>query len=290
MAPRKVGFAEGFRCLLQGLRMAYGRRHGLARYWLLPMLLALAIVAGAWVLLWVFSDDVVRLVWSEPALEAWHGVQHALWRLVALIVFLASAGLAALSAVLLFSLLTVPVNDLLSERVEGVLGTWTPRPFSIRFLLADLVRGVAYLLVRFCLKMLWLVPLFLVSLAVPVVGQLAYVVVGGWFACKYTGLDYLDWCAARRALSWRDRLAVGKANRLAVVGLGAGVVLSLLVPFLFVVVWPGAVAGGTILFLKLHGAVDDAQVERLLRARGLTSRLLPNHDRASSSAPRAASV
>lgn len=269
---RKLSFLEGVRCLLQGLRMAYGRRHRLARYWLVPTLLALLVVAGGWVLFWVLSDDVVRLVWSEPARDEWRGLAHVLWRLVAVIVFVASAGLLALFSTSLFSLLTTPVNDLFSEKVEGLLGTWTPRPFSLRFLLTDAAQGVWFVAVRFCLKMLWLVPLFLVSLVVPVIGQLLFAVVGGYFVCKYTGMDYVDWCAARRALTWKDRLAFGKANRLALCGLGAGVVVSLLVPFLFVVVWPGAVVGGTILFLKIEGAVDDAHVERVLRAGAVRAR------------------
>src|SRR5512138_2844628 len=103
---REPGFLEGLRCLLQGLRLAYAPRAGLTRYWLVPTILALVIVAGSWIVLWLFSDDVVRLVWSEPALGDWGGVKHVLWRLVALIVSVASAGLVAISSVLLFTILT----------------------------------------------------------------------------------------------------------------------------------------------------------------------------------------
>jgi CysZ protein len=262
------GFVDGFRCLLQGLRLAYGGRHGLARYWLVPGLLALVLVAGSWVLCWTYSADVVRLLWSEPALDAWGGLAHALWRLAAFVVFLAAAGLIAISSTTLFTLLTLPVNDLYSERVEGILGTWTPRPFSVRFLLADLGQGLVFALARFALKLAWLVPLFFASLFVPVVGQAVYVGVGGYFLCKYTGLDYVDWCAARRGFAWTDRLAFGKAHRAAVCGFGAGVVLSLFVPLLFVLVWPGAVAGGTLLFLRIQGLVAEEDVQRVLGAAG----------------------
>lgn len=265
-APRP-GFLAGLRCLQQGLRMAYGTRCGLARYWLVPGIAALVVVAGSWIVFWKVSGAVVRLVWSEPSLDAWGGLEHALWRLVAVVVFLAAAGLMAICSVTLFTVFTTPVNDVFSEKVEGVLGTWTPRPFSVGFLVKDVAQGMAYALARFALKMLWLVPLFFVSLFIPVVGQAVYVVVGGYFLCKYTGLDYLDWSAARRGLGWKERLALAKTHRLAVCGLGAGVVVSLLVPLLFVVIWPGAVVGGTILFLKLHGLVDDAQVERALQGR-----------------------
>jgi CysZ protein len=259
-----LGFLGGLRCLLQGLRLAYGGRHRLARYWLAPGVLAFFLVVGSWLLCWTLSDQVVGLIWSEPALGAWGGVTHALWRLTAVVVFLAAAGLIAISSVTLFTLLTLPVNDLFSEKVEGILGTWAPRPFSVRFLVSDVGAGMRYALARFFLKLLWLVPLFFLSLFVPVLGQAVYLLVGGYFLCKYTGLDYVDWCAARRGMGWQDRLAFGKAHRLAICGFGAGVVLSLLVPLLFVVVWPGAVAGGTILFLELQGLTTDAQVRRVL--------------------------
>jgi CysZ protein len=268
MTERKLGFIDGFSCLFQGLRLTYGTKLGLAKYYLPPMILALLIVASAWVLFWNISDDIVRFVWAEPALNAWFGFKHLLWRVVSLVVFVASAGLVALSSVFLFSLLTASVNDLFSEKIEGILGTWTPRNFSFRFLITDLGHSAKFMFIRFCMKMAWLIPLFIASILIPVIGQAVYVFVGGYFLCKYTGMDYIDWCAARREISWKDRLAFGKTHKLAVCGLGAAVVLSFFIPLLFVVVWPGAVAGGTILFLKIEGAIDDASIERVIHMKG----------------------
>jgi CysZ protein len=118
------------------------------------------------------------------------------------------------------------------------------------------------------MKAMWLVPLFILSFLVPVVGHLIYGIVGGYFLCKYTGMDYIDWCAARRGLSWKERLAFAKVHRRAVAGLGFGVVLSFMVPLLFVAVWPGAVAGGTILFLKIKGLYQSNHLDNRITAKG----------------------
>lgn len=250
--PIVLGFWDGFRCLFFGLRMVYVTHRELAKYYLIPMILAFLLIGGTWALFWHYSDDLVNWVWTEPSMDAWWGMKHLLWRLAAVAVFLAGVVVTAVSSTFLFSLLTASVNDLFSEKVEGILGTWAPRDFSIAFLLTDLAQTLKFELIRFAMKVAWLLPLFILSFIVPVAGHLVYLTVGGYFLCKYTGMDYVDWPSARRGRVWKERLLFAKVHRAAVAGLGAGVVLSLFVPLLFVVIWPGAVAGGTILFLKIE--------------------------------------
>ena len=63
----------------------------------------------------------------------------------------------------------------------------------------------------------------------------------------------------------KERLAFARKHRFPIVGFGTAVVLSFMVPLLFVIVWPGAVAGGTLLFLALteHRSVErDARFDR----------------------------
>jgi CysZ protein len=155
-------------------------------------------------------------------------------------------------AVICTMIAAAPLSDFISERVEGILGTWTPRPFSVRFLLRDLGSTVLLELRRALIKLAWLLPLFLVSLFVPVVGQVAYIVLGGYLLAKFLGMDYVDWSLARRGYTWRERFAFAKAHRSALLGFGTAVIIALLVPFGFIAVWPGAVAGGTILCTRLE--------------------------------------
>ena len=115
----------------------------------------------------------------------------------------------------------------------------------------DLGQTIRLEVARAARKIVWLLPLFLVSLLVPIVGELVYLVVGGYLLSKFAGMDYIDWSAARRGWSWRRRLAFAGRHRYVLVGFGSLVVLSLMIPLAFVALWPGAVAGGTLLFADL---------------------------------------
>ena len=248
-----VGFFGGFFTIFRGFRVVYIDHRRLARWYLPPMLLSFLFILGAWLLFWNISDDVVQWVWAEPDQEVWWGVKHIIWKAASVVLFVTLAVVTAISSVFIFSLFAAPFADIISENVEGILGTWSPRDFSVRFLLKDIASTISFEITRFGIKLMWLLPLFILSFIVPVVGHFVYIFFGGYFLCKYTGMDYIDWCAARREWSWKERLAFARRHRFAVAGFGSAVVLSLMVPFLFVVVWPAAVAGGTILFLRLTG-------------------------------------
>jgi CysZ protein len=68
----------------------------------------------------------------------------------------------------------------------------------------------------------------------------------------YLGVDYIDWPAARRDWSVRDRLSFARAELPAVAGFGTGVWILLFVPLVNLFFMPAAVAGGTMLFLSLE--------------------------------------
>jgi CysZ protein len=249
MVPnRKIGFAAGFRHLFAGLRFAYGQHRELAAFYLPPMLFGVLVLIIGWIIFAHVVDDIVALVWDEP--DNWF--LHALWSIVSFLTWVICAAGTAVFAVIAMMIAAAPLSDFISERVEGVLGTWTPRPFSVRFLVRDLGSTILLELRRALIKIAWLLPLFIASLFIPVVGQIAYIVLGGYILAKLLGMDYVDWSLARRGYSWRERFAFAKAHRAALVGFGTAVTLALLVPFGFIAVWPGAVAGGTMLCAKLE--------------------------------------
>ena len=164
-----------------------------------------------------------------------------------------------------------------SRTITGILDRpeWTGAiVFGVMFLMAlplrtdDLWQTVRLELRRVATKAAWLLPLFALSLIIPVIGQAIYLLAGGYLLSKLTGTDYIDWCAARRGWSWKTRLAFANQHRWSVIGLGTAVVLSLMIPLAFVVVWPGAVAGGTILFTSLHQ--DSANPDNKIEGAGKT--------------------
>jgi CysZ protein len=257
------GFAWGFASLFRGAKVVYVDHRELARFYFPPMILALCFVVGAWVFFWLNVNDVVGWVWAEPKSDAWFGIKHFFWGAVAFLLWIILAIFTALATVFLFQLFAAPFSDFISERVEGIAGTWNPRDFSFGFLVKDLGQTIAFELIRFGIKLMWLVPLFLLSLIIPVIGHLVYVGLGGYFLSKYTGMDYIDWCAARRGWTWKERLAFAKKHRFALCGLGTGVVISFMIPLLFVLVWPAAVAGGALLFGDLHGTEEPGNLKTL---------------------------
>ncbi len=253
-----VGFAGGFRCLFSGLRFAYvdhGRQ--LARFYLPPMLIGLTILVGGWFLFGETVDTVVAWIWAEPLSSEYDwqwvwGIVHFAWNAIHVLAWIILAMANVVVSLAVFMLCASPFNDIISERVEGIIGTWTPRPFSIGFLLRDLGHTILLELSRLGLKIAWLLPLLIVSTIIPVIGQIFYLVFGGYLLAKFLGMDYVDWVLARRGYTWKERLAFGKRNRWALVGFGTAMVLALMIPLGFVAVWPGAVAGGTILCTRLE--------------------------------------
>jgi CysZ protein len=221
------------------------------------MVLALVLITGAWILLYHTVDSAIAWIWPKPDGDAWWGVLHFLYNALKVVLWLLLSVGATLLTVFTYSLLAAPFSDTLSEQVEAILGTWSAGEFSLAFMFKDLGETVKLEISRLGVKLAWLVPLFVLSIVLPIPGHLLNVGVGGYILCKYTGMDYVDWCAARRGWSWEERLAFAKRHRAAILGLGAAVVLSFFIPLLFVFVWPAAVAAGTLLFTDLIRA-DEA--------------------------------
>lgn len=246
-----LGFTAGFRSLFKGLRFVYVDHRELSKLYIPPMIIALLFVIGAWLFFAASIDTVTGWIWDEPTGGFW----RALWSILAALIFLVlGLGIAILVMVCL-PVFVAPFNDLLSERIEDILGTWQAPAFSFSFLIKDLGQTIALELRRAGIKLLWLAPLFLFSF-VPVVGSIVYFIFGSYFLTKYTGMDYIDWCAARRGWTWSERMAFARKHRWTLCGLGSAVVLSLLIPLAFPIVWPGAVAAGTLLFTQIQR--DDA--------------------------------
>ncbi len=252
MQTTASGFALGFASLFRGFRLVYVDRRDLARFYLPPMVLALLFLIAGLVAFGMTVDEVVNWWWAEPDLDAWYGIKHFLWKVMAILLWIVVALITVILTVVIFSLFAAPFSDVISEQVEGHLGSWTPRPFSFQFMMKDLGQTIMLELRRVGIKAAWLLPLFVLSLILPVVGHIIYVVLGGYLLSKFTGMDYVDWCAARRGWSWRKRLDFAKTHRFALTGLGTAVVLSLMIPLMFAIVWPAAVAGGAILFNALN--------------------------------------
>ncbi len=254
------GFWRGFRYPLRGARFVYLEHPGLVRIWIFPVLLTFGALLGAG---WFAVDrhaDLAAALWSEPGGEAWWAEVlrwlHAGFEWLVLLLLLVAA---VLLAVVLSTVFAAPFNDALSERVEEI-ATGRPGPeFSWRRLLGAVLATVALESVKWTVYLLVMGPLWVLSLSVPVVGQVLYAVFGFVFSAAYFAIDYVDYAAARAGWTLGARIALLRRRTSTMLGFGTGVWGLLFVPLLNLFFMPAAVAGGTLLFLEMTGAQEDAE-------------------------------
>ncbi|NOY92719.1 MAG: hypothetical protein GXP55_16135 [Deltaproteobacteria bacterium] len=263
-APKRmgIGFFSGLRYPFRGMRFVYGKHPDLVRFWLPPIVITgimLVLVFGG---VFHYHDAITDWIWTAPTGESfWASVGRFFHGLldVVLGVMLVLGGLVAV--MLSTSVLAAPFNDALSAEVERLVTGADGPPFRFSTMLRDLLRTVGMELVKLLLYALVMLPLFVASLMLPVVGQILYSVFGFLFTAMYFALDYIDWPATRRGRGVGARLGIGRKQFPSMFGFGTGVWLFLFIPFLNLFFMPAAVAGGTLLFLDLEGAEGEALSE-----------------------------
>jgi CysZ protein len=253
-----IGFARGLSYGLRGMRFVYFGHPGLARYWVFPILITGAAIFAVFYGAGSLYDDVGGAVWSLLP-ESWSKATGFVgWLVTALkwIIELVAAVLITLLGlvlvVVLSSVVAAPFNDALSEAVERILTGGSAPAFSFKKMLADIGRTIRLEIGKVLLYALIVGPLFLASFFVPGIGQLISLV-GFAFTAIYLGVDYIDWPAARRDWSVRDRVAFTRRQIPAVAGFGTGVWVLLFIPVVNLLFMPAAVAGGTMLFVDMAG-------------------------------------
>lgn len=267
-----VGYWRGLSYPWKGLRFVFLEHPKLARFWLPPILITLALLTLSFTLGWQWHDDVVHWMWAAPTGDGfWVGVLGVLHWLLRAVVLLALWAVGLVAVVFLTNVVAAPFNDLLSEEVEHLVTGRKGPPFELAILVRDAVRTVGLELLKLALYLCVMVPMFVISY-VPVVGPIVYAVVGFLFTTLYFAIDYVDWPASRQNRSIHYRFGLLREHFMPMFGFGTGVWLFLFVPLVNLLFMPAAVAGGTLLFLELQAdprASDEAPAAQ--SASGLSS-------------------
>jgi CysZ protein len=228
------------------------RRPGLWLLAALPVLLAVGLMAlGAVGGMYLVPDAESLLAPAPGRAPEWIELP------VSLLLWTAAVGGGIFLGLGLALLLTAPLLDLLSRRVEArVRGQLGDRGRGLRFELLQSLRGAVYFLVA--------APgVFLLGL-IPVVGPFLSLLWGG-HAMAY---QMTDPALTRRGLAFADKRRWHRLWRAESEGFGLAGMIGLLVPFANLLLGPALVAGGTLLVLDLEevlappgppvpGAVDD---------------------------------
>lgn len=241
--------AVGFGCLGRGL-VHVMRRPRLLLLGALPALLASILLVGAVALLVWGSGPLAT--WLTPFAVHWHPIALQMTRsLLAAVMVMAGVLVAVLSFAAVTMAVGAPFHDEISRTVDRECGDLAEAPElgawdSIRRGAVDAVEGLGY-------SVLVAVLVLLVSL-VPVVGQVAAPVVGALTGGWLLTMELVQPSFERRGLTrLKDRKAWTKRYREVVWGFGVPVYLAMLVPVLGIIVFPGAVAGATLLTRTLRG-------------------------------------
>ncbi|SHL91990.1 EI24 domain-containing protein [Streptomyces yunnanensis] len=247
----------GMRYLGRGMR--WTAQHG--RWWgfgLIPALVALVLYAGALIGLALWSGDLAA--WATPFADGWGSPWQGLLR--GLFVALLLAGGLMLS-VLTFTAVTLLIGDpfyeSLSEQVERSEGHCPPGPdrplwreigIAVREMIPVLLRAAGFGVLFFLLGFL------------PVVGQTVVPAVGFCVSGFFLAVELTTVAMQRREVPVRERLRLLRGRLGLAVGFGTPLVLLFLIPFVAVLLMPGAVAGATLLVRDLvpagPGAGPDA--------------------------------
>lgn len=233
----------GFGVLLRGLGIVL-RKPRLFLLGALPALITSLLFLAALITLAVNLVDLVA--WATPFAQDWDTVWQGLLRGALSVALLAGSVLVMVVAFTTVTLgLGSPIYDKIAELVEQELGGAPEAPDEA--LVASVTRSVRQSVGIVLVSLTVTVGAFLFGL-IPLVGWMVApvltAVMGGWLLCIELVASAFD---RRGLLRLRDRRHHMGRRRWRVLGFSLPTYFLLAVPFVAVVVFPAATAGGTIL-------------------------------------------
>lgn len=238
----------GFRYLVQGQKWVgrHGRWFG---FGLLPGLVTLVLYVGALVGLGYGADDLAA--WVTPFADDWTSPWRGIFRgTVTGLVFAFGLFLAVITFTAVTLLVGQPFYESLSEEVdrseggevpESGLPLWRELWISARDSLRVLLRVAFYGILLFACGF------------IPVIGQTVVPVLGFCVSGFFLTQELASVALQRRGVELKERLALLRGRRMVTLGFGVPLTLSFLVPFVAVLLMPGAVAGATLMARDLRG-------------------------------------
>lgn len=232
----------GFGYLMKGQRWVgrHGRWLGLG---LLPALIALVLYAAALVGLGFWADDITA--WATPFADGWGSPWQDLFRgFLTVLLFVGGLLFAVISFAALTLLIGQPFYEALAEAVDDSEGgapgapdlpMWRELLISARDSLRVLLWVALFGVVLFALGFL------------PVIGQTVVPAVGFCVSGFFLAAELTAVALQRRGIPLKERFRLLRGRKLLTLGFGVPLVLSFLVPFVAVLLMPGAVAGATLL-------------------------------------------
>ena len=219
--------------------------------------------------------DFETLYFDKPTAEGWISyIYKLLWFLgyyvfsffVKIFLFfygLVDLVLKAIITIVLVTVLSSPVFDLLSEAVETRISgkEIVNTSFSFRELSNSILIQLKVELFKILVLLSGLILLFLVNL-VPGIGQLIYAFLSPLWTVWWTAFNFSDYSMSRRNWKFQDRIKLGLKNWKPFLGMGISLYVLVWIPILNFILFPLAVTAGTIFFvLKFDDAKKDPDLK-----------------------------
>ncbi|MEN6626770.1 MAG: EI24 domain-containing protein [Candidatus Sumerlaeia bacterium] len=236
------GFFRGVGDIWRGAGLLLGRP-GLWLWVLIPFAINIAVFGLlAWAG-WHYASQVITHYTGDGF---WWNILH--W-IMNVLVWLFLGALVIFLFVPIGSLIALPFNDVLSEKVEIILtGASVDESFSLKALTRAMVVG-AHTSIKLTLKTLaLLVPVMLLYLfpgGAPVAAILSALI-----TIRFLSLEFTSYSMDRRYYDYRRRAEFLQKNRARTFGLGTMAWLIMLVPVLNALFIPVSAVAGTILFCE----------------------------------------
>ncbi|MFD0368449.1 EI24 domain-containing protein [Streptomyces sp. NPDC127114] len=245
-------FGVGFGYLLRGQKWVagHGRWFG---FGLLPGLVTFVLYTGALVGLFYGADDLTS--WATPFADDWGSPWQGLLRgTLTFLVFALGLFLAVITFTAVTLLIGQPFYESLSEAVdrsesgeapESGLPLWRELWISARDSIRVLLRVAFYGILLFAAGF------------IPVVGQTVVPAIGFAVSGFFLTEELTAVALQRRRVEFKQRLTLLRGRRMAALGFGVPLTLAFLVPFVAVLLMPGAVAGATLMARELNGETAE---------------------------------
>ena len=235
-------FVSGVKIFFRGISLFYGDR-SLWRYAALPFICTCAACAVLFYAAYLAGKAASAAVGNWVAeLPDYLGFLSGILGGAAVVVSLLAAAVIAISLLgVLYECFGGLFFDALIEKFSGKYygAACLKRDlrFDVEFILASAVYGIKTLLIS--------LPLMLAALMFPVVGQMIFAVVMGY----RFGICYPVAAGYCRGKSFKESLQLTKPHKYAVAGFGiTAYTVLMLLPLAVIVLLPGIVLGGVILF------------------------------------------
>ncbi|MBW4719895.1 EI24 domain-containing protein [Saccharothrix obliqua] len=240
-------FSTGVGLLAKGFGLVF-RSPKLLLVGAIPAVITTVLLIGSLVALGVWIDDIAA--WVTPFADDWNDAARSATRLAAGVSIV--GGYVAVG-LLLFSAITLviggPFYEHIAETVEDEHLGGVPEAQRVTWGRAAVI-GIRDGLLLVGLAVLCAVPLFAAGF-IPVVGQTVVPVIAVCVNATLLGIELTAIPFTRRGLDLKVRRRVLRKRRAVTLGFAVPAYLLCLIPLAALVVFPAAMAGGTVLAHRL---------------------------------------